>query len=310
MNSHLVEVIIVGAIMSGTPLLLAGLGELLGEKVGVLNVGLEGIMLVGGASGYAIMSATGSANAGLLGGGAAGLAYTALFFSTPVVLLHTNQVLTGFALWLLGIGVSKIIGSPYEDVPPAASLSNVHWPWASDAPFIGKVVFAYPWPVYAAAVLPLVVWIVLSRTRHGLSVRAVGEAPDAAEAVGLDVRWRRMLYSSLTGFLAGTGGAFLTVVYVGRWSPGVTAGAGWIALAIVIISNWRAGWLVVAAYLFGVLASLSDVGGALGWPIRSEFLAMVPYLGTVFALTLWLWPRRGQRGRLEAPAALGGLWSR
>jgi simple sugar transport system permease protein len=296
--------------MSGTSLLLAGLGELLGEKVGVLNVGLEGIMLVGGASGYAIMTATGSVNAGLLGGGGAGLVYVALLFSVPVVLLHTNQVLTGFALWLLGIGVSKIIGSHYEDVAPKDSLPDVHWPWLSDVPFIGKVVFAYPWPVYAAAVLPLLAWLVLSRTRHGLSVRAVGEAPDAAEAVGLDVRWRRMFYSSLTGFFAGAGGAFLTVVYVGRWSPGVTAGAGWIALAIVIVSNWRPAWLVVAAYLFGVLASLSDVGGALGWPIRSEFLAMVPYLGTLLALALWLWPRKARRGRLEAPAALGGVWVR
>jgi simple sugar transport system permease protein len=295
--------------MSGTSLLLAALGELIGEKVGVINVGLEGIMLVGAASGYAVMSTSGSANVGLVAGGCAGALYVGALFAAPVVFLGGNQILIGFALWLIGIGLSRIIGSDYEDVPPAQVLSDVPWPALDDLPFVGTVVFSYPWPVYVAALLPIAAWLVLSRTRHGLSMRAVGEAPGAAEAVGVGVRWRRFVYSSATGLLAGLGGAFLSVVDVGRWSPGVTAGMGWIALAIVIMANWRPVVLLVAAYAFGILASLSDVGGALGWPIRSEFLAMVPYIATIAVLAIWLWPRSG-RQRIEAPAALGTAWNR
>lgn len=305
MNEHIIQLLIVSAVMSGTPLVYAALGELIGEKAGVLNVGIEGVMLVGAATGYVFLTKTSNADIGLLAGAGAGFVFVLLLFSLPVVVLRTNQVLTGFALWLVGVGLSQIIGNNYVNVAESSTVPDVHIPYFSHAPFVGVILFQYPWPVYAAVLLTGFVAVGLSRTRIGLTIRAIGEDPSAADAAGIAVRWRRLACSAMVGVLGGFGGAFICLVYVGRWSPGMTAGAGWIALAVVILSSWHPLRLIVFAYLFGGLSALVSVGGALGWSVNPEFLGMVPYLGTVGALIIWFGARKGRLRGGGAPAALG-----
>ncbi len=300
---HTFELYFAAAILAGTPLLLAATGELLGETVGLLNVGIEGVMLIGAVTGVVVTLHTNNAELGLLAGALAGAVFLLVFYALPVVALGTEQILPGFGVWFVGLGLSQLIGVNYENTPVSSGSTVVRLPGIDRIPVVKELIGQYPWPVYLAFVLPFVVAWVLARTRHGRNLRAIGEDPVAASAgAGIAVRWWRTVYVAVNGLLGGFAGAVLAVIAVGEWGTDVTAGRGFIALAVVIFSGWRSMRLIVGAYIIGALLILADLGGALSWPIPSEFLDMMPYIGAVAILTVWaLRPGR----RAAAPGSLG-----
>jgi simple sugar transport system permease protein len=309
MSVEVLQATIAIAILATTPLLLASVGELMSGRTGVLNVGIEGMMLMGAATGFAATTITGDPNIGLLVGALAGLAQ-ALMLAIPVVVLNIEQLLPGFAVWLTGVGLSVAIGNHYVAVPISATIGTISVPGLSTIPVIGQVLFVNPWPVYVAVVLPLIAAFVLDHTRHGMNMRSIGEDPVAADAAGVPVRLWRFVYIELGGLLAGFAGAFLAIEVVGRWEDGVTGGRGWLALAIVIFAQWRPLPLIFGSYLFGVLLALVSIGQALAWPIPSNLLAMIPYAVTVAVLIVSSAVHRRRGGGSEAPAALGTVFIR
>ena len=300
---HTLELYFAAAILAGTPLLLAATGELLSETVGLLNIGIEGLMLMGAVTGVVVTLHTNSPELGLLAGALAGAAFLLVFYALPVVALGTEQVLPGFGVWFIGLGLSQLIGNSYENTSVPSQATVVGLPGLDRIPVVKELVGQYPWPVYLAFVLPFVVAWMLSRTQHGRNLRAIGEDPEAASAgAGIAVRPWRAVYVGVNGLLGGLAGAVLAVIAVGEWGTDVTAGRGFIALAVVIFSCWRSMRLIIGAYIFGGLLILADLGGALAWPVPSDFLDMMPYVGAVAILVAWAvrW-----RGRGAAPGALG-----
>ncbi|MGA8297762.1 MAG: ABC transporter permease [Acidimicrobiales bacterium] len=300
---HTFELYFAAAILAGTPLLLAATGELLGETVGMINIGIEGLMLIGAVTGVVVTLHTHDANLGLLAGALAGAAFLLIFYALPVVVFGTEQVLPGFGVWFVGLGLSQLIGSSYENSTVNSQSTNVGLPGIDRIPVVKALIGRYPWPVYLALVLPFFVAWVLSQTRHGRNLRAIGEDPVAASAgAGIAVRPWRFVYVGVNGLLGGFAGAVLAVIAIGEWGIDVTAGRGFIALAVVIFSAWRSMRLIVGAYVFGLLLILADLGGALGWPVSSDFLDMMPYIGAVVILIAWA---VRARGRGAAPGSLG-----
>jgi simple sugar transport system permease protein len=286
-------------------MLLAASGELLGEIVGLLNIGIEGLMLIGAVMGVVVTLKTGSAELGLLAGGLSGAVYLLVVYAIPVVLLGGEQVLPGFAVWFIGLGLSQQLGNSYQNLTVSGQSTVVGLPGIDRIPVVKEMIGRSPWPVYVAFALPFFVSWLLTNTRHGRNMRAIGENPAAAATgAGIAVRPWRMFYVGVNGLLGGFAGAVLAVVAVGAWGPDVTAGRGFIALAVVIFSAWRPRRLIAGAYLFGGLIILVELGGALVWPISSDYLAMVPYLGAVVVLILWALRGR-ERGGSAAPGALG-----
>lgn len=300
---HTFEVYFVAAILAGTPLLLASTGELLSETVGLFDIGIEGLMLIGAAVGVVISLSTGNPELGLLVGALAGGAYLVVFYGVPVVLFGTEQVLPGFGVWFIGLGLSELIGANDESVAVPSASTKVTLPGISHIPVVGALVAHYPWPVYFAFVLPFFIGWMFRSTRHGRAMRAVGEDPvSAASGAGIAVvRWR-MVYVAFNGLLGGFAGAVLSVIAIGEWGFDVTAGRGFIALVIVIFAAWRPMRLIVGAYILGGLLILADLGGALSWPVPPEFLNMIPYAGAVLILIAWA---LRASGRGVAPSALG-----
>ncbi|MEI4488475.1 ABC transporter permease [Frigidibacter sp. MR17.14] len=289
----------VSLVIAATPILLAAIGELVVERAGVLNLGVEGMMIIGAITGFAAAVETGSPVIGFIaaaGGGAA----LALIFAALTQGLLSNQVATGLALTLFGIGFSALIGQSYSGVRPPPIGGPLFGP-LSDLPVIGPVLFGYDWVVYLALLLVLAVWAFLFRTRAGLILRAVGENAEAAHALGYPVVRVRTLAITFGGACAGLGGAYLSLVRVPQWTDGMTAGAGWIALAIVVFASWRPGRALFGAWLFGGISVLQLRLQAAGIAIPAQYLAMTPYLVTIVALVILSW--RGGRGL--APAALG-----
>lgn len=297
------ELYFAAAILAATPLLLAATGEFLGETVGLLNIGIEGVMLMGAVTGVVVTLHTHAPELGLLCGAFAGAAFLLVFYALPVVALGTEQVLPGFAVWFIGLGLSQLIGNSYQNTTVEAGSTIVGVPGVDRIPVVKELFGRYPWPVYLAFVLPFAVAWMLSKTHHGRNLRAIGEDPVAASAgAGIPVRSWRVVYVGLNGLLSGLAGAVLAVVAIGEWGIDVTAGRGFIALAVVLFSGWRSMRLLVGAYLFGGLLILADLGGALLWPVPSDFLDMMPYLGAVVILIVWA---VRPRSRGAAPAALG-----
>lgn len=289
----------VSLVIAATPILLAAIGELVVERAGVLNLGVEGMMIIGAITGFAAAVETGSPVIGFIaaaGGGAA----LALIFAALTQGLLSNQVATGLALTLFGIGFSALIGQSYSGVRPPSIGGPLFGPLA-ELPVIGPVLFGYDWVVYLALLLVLAVWAFLFRTRAGLILRAVGENAEAAHALGYPVVRVRTLAITFGGACAGLGGAYLSLVRVPQWTDGMTAGAGWIALAIVVFASWRPGRALFGAWLFGGISVLQLRLQAAGIAIPAQYLAMTPYLVTIVALVILSW--RGGRGL--APAALG-----
>ena len=300
-NDNVLVVIAASAISYGTPLLFAALGELLAERSGVLNLGVEGMMLIGAVTGFAVEHATGSAGLGVLAGAAAGAAL-ALVFSVLTLGLLANQVATGLALTIFGAGLSALAGSGFVGVavPPLPALDI---PGLTSLPLIGPVLFGQNVLVYISyAVLGGVAWF-LYRSHGGLVLRAVGDSHDAAHALGYSVFWIRLAAALFGGAMAGLGGAYLSLAYSPSWAENMTAGRGWIALALVVFASWRPFWLWVGAYLFGAIMYLSFYVQGLGVAIPSQAISALPYLATIVALVLI--SRDRTRIRLNAPACLG-----
>ena len=283
-----------------TPILLAGLGELVAEKAGVLNLGVEGMMLIGAIAGFATTVFTGSPWLGIVAAAIAGAA-SSLIFGFLVLALNSNQVATGLALTIFGTGVSSLIGTAFVGriVAPFGSIFPPEL--ARDA--IWKVVFGYSPIVYFAFVMvALVAWF-LKSTRAGLILRAVGENDLSAHSIGYSVIGVRYAAIAFGGAMAGIGGAYFSLVITPMWAERMTAGRGWIALALVVFAAWRAPRLLVGAYFFGVLVYLELFAKAAGVSILpSQFWAAMPYLMTVVVLTLI---SMRDRVGLNAPACLG-----
>jgi simple sugar transport system permease protein len=296
----LAEAILLTVITAATPLLIAAIGELVVERAGVLNLGVEGMMIMGAAVGIAAALGTGSAAAGVLAAVAAGMAMAALFAALTLG-LAANQVAVGLALSIFGLGLSGLIGSGFVGVQ-RAGIGKIEVPFLHEIPVLGPILFGQDPFVYASLALTGGVAWFLARTRAGLVLRAVGENAASAHALGHKVLRVRFLAVLFGGACAGLAGAYLSLVLTPFWTSGMTGGRGWIALAIVVFAGWRPGRALLGAYLFGGVTILQLHAQALGVPVPSQALAALPYLATVLVLVLIM---RGRRGGAAGPAALG-----
>jgi simple sugar transport system permease protein len=284
--------------VAATPIMLAAIGELVVERAGVLNLGVEGMMITGAVCGFVMAVNTGSPWLGFLGA-AVGGAFLALLFGILTQYLLSNQVATGLALTLFGLGLSALIGQGYIGIK-APAFPDWHIPLLGDIPIIGPIIFQHDPMVYVGLFLIIAVWAFLKFTRAGLILRAVGENHDAAHALGYNVIRVRLLAIMFGGACAGLGGAYLSLVRVPQWTEGMTAGAGWIALAIVVFASWKPGRLLLGAYLFGGVTVLQLNLQAAGLAIPVEYLSMSPYLATIVVLVIM------SSGR--APGSLGRIF--
>jgi ABC-type uncharacterized transport system permease subunit len=297
--------ILTTAFLAGGVLALAALGEVLSERVGVFNLGLEGLMALGGVAAIITVANVPVAMLGLLAGILAGALFGA-FFAVAVVLLRCNQTLCGLALTIMGSGIASAVGRSYSGQPARAVFEGVEMPLLSHIPVLGRAFFSQNLLVYVIwIVLPVAIHFLLFKTRHGINVRAVGENPSAADAAGIRVVPIRFAYVVAGAGFAGAAGAYLTLAFVPSWSDGITGGRGWIAIALVIFAGFRPYNAAFGALLFGVITALGFVGQARNWPVAPAFLSMLPYLGTLAFMVVpaMLWKRLHQR--LAAPAALG-----
>jgi simple sugar transport system permease protein len=287
-------------IAAGTPILFAALGELLTERAGVLNLGLEGIMLIGGVSGFAAASMFMNPWAGLIAALLAG-AVVGLFFGVLCIHLRADQIVSGLALAIFGIGLSAFLGKPLLGMTLPVPFRDFPIPVLSEIPIVGKALFQHDALVYLSYVLVAFFWYWIYRTRPGLHMRTVGENPRAADTLGVSVKGVRYLYTMLGGALVAVGGAYLCIAYVPSWLENITAGRGWIALAVVIFAGWNPIVALGGAYLFGGVNAFALYIQAFGSRVPAHFLGMAPYLMTIVVLIL---ATRGKRGS-AAPAALG-----
>ena len=295
-------VTLIAALMAAsTPVLLAATGELVAEKSGVLNLGVEGMMILGAVAGFAVAVTTGSPVLGFAGGALAGAVLASLFAVLTQVLL-SNQTATGLALTLFGLGLSALVGKGFEGVRPPPTAKLDLGPLA-DLPGIGPILFGHDWVVYLSIALVAATWAFLKYSRMGLILRAVGENHDAAHALGYRVVAVRFAALAFGGALAGLGGAYLSLVRVPQWTEGMTAGAGWIALAIVVFASWKPWRVLIGAYLFGGITALQLQLQAAGYAIPVHLLTMAPYVITVLVLVILSATHR--HGAPAAPAALG-----
>ena len=292
---------ILSVIVTSTPLLLAATGELVAEKSGVLNLGVEGMMLIGAISGFAVAVATGSVALGVLGGLLGGAALSLVFGLLSLTFLAA-QVPAGLALTIFGTGLSALIGSAYVG-RTVARLPSLHIAGLSDIPVVGPIVFGQDALVYFSFAAVLAVHFALKKTHVGLIVRAIGDSHDAGHALGYPVILIRLLATLFGGAMAGLAGAYMSLAYNTSWAENMTAGRGWIALALVVFSTWRPLWLVAGAYLFGGIMYLSFYLQGLGVAIPSQFVSALPYLATIVVLVAISSDRA--RIRLSAPACLG-----
>jgi general nucleoside transport system permease protein len=293
--------LIAASMNAGTPLLLAALGLLLNEKAGVLNLGAEGIMLIAAVTGFAAASSSGNPTVGLLAGAAAG-AFTAWIFAWFVVYLNTNQYATGLALSLFGLGFSAFVGQSYVGLSILkAPIEGI--PFLNQMPFFGEALFKQHWLVYLAIVMAIALHFWMDRTRAGLTLRAVGESPESAHALGTPVRRLRMLALMAGGALCGVAGAYLSVIYTPLWVEGMIAGRGWIALALTVFATWRPLRTIAGAYLFGGATMLQFHLQGQGVDIPSQILTMLPYVVTIIVLAAL--SRNVEWLRVNMPASLG-----
>lgn len=292
--------VIAGTLAAGTPFVLAALGELITERAGVLNLGVEGTMLVGAVAAFAGAS-HGGMTMGVVCGAAAGAALS-IIFAVITLTLMANQVATGLALTIFGIGFSAFAGRDFI----GASMTGMQAapiPLLSDLPVIGPALFSQDPLVYLSLVLCLLIHWIFFHTKVGLVIRAVGESPQSAHALGLPVIAIRYACTIVGGTLAGLAGAYLAIVYTPMWMEQMTAGRGWIALALVVFANWRPLRILVGAYLFGGVTLLQFHAQGLGVQVPSQLLAMLPYAATIIVLILL--SRDPARIKINSPASLG-----
>lgn len=300
MDMDLIANILFATIRMGTPLLIVAIGELVCEKSGVLNLGQEGMMLMGAVIGFMVALHTDSLVVGFVAAILAGATMSLLF---AVVTLHfyANQVATGLALTILGVGLSGFIGRDY--VGEALLNTTFQIPVLSSIPFVGKVLFSHDLLVYISIGLAIAVYWLFKCTRTGLIIRAVGESPESAQSLGLSVLKVRYVAVIFGGAMAGLAGGYLSLIDTPLWAENMTAGRGWIALALVVFASWRVERAVLGAYLFGFMSIMHLLLQGFGFSVSSNLLATLPYVATVVVLVLL--SRNQQRIKLFAPMSLG-----
>ncbi len=301
MDIDLIANILFATLRTGTPLILIALGELVAEKAGVLNLGQEGMVLMGAVSGFIVATVTGSLTLGVFAAIAAGLLMS-LLFGVLAISLVSNQVATGLALTIFGTGLSAFVGASYvgqgiEGITP--------WivPVLSDIPLVGKALFAQDPLVYLSWVLFIGVYLFFKKSRGGLVVRAVGENPEAANAVGMKVTRVRYAAVLFGGAMSGLAGGYLSLAYTPLWTEGMSAGRGWIALALVVFASWKVSRVMLGAYLFGAASIMHLVLQGLGFEVSPNLLAMLPYVATI--LVLMILANDAAKAKLNTPLSLG-----
>jgi general nucleoside transport system permease protein len=280
----MIEGILLTIVTAATPLLFAALGELIAERAGVLNLGVEGMMAVGAVIGFAGGHVTGTLAVGVVTGMIAGAAMGGMFGVITLV-FAANQNASGIALTLFGLGLSGLVGNVYSGMP-GLSVGRIHIPLLADIPIVGPMIFGEDPMVYLAVVLTAAVWWFLFRTNGGLIVRAVGDNHASAHALGYPVLRVRFLAVLFGGACAGVAGAYLSLIYTPQWTQAMTAGRGWIAIALVVFGTWLPGRIAIGALLFGGVSILQLNAQAFGLGIPSQFLSMLPYLITVIVLVI------------------------
>ncbi|TPW26788.1 ABC transporter permease [Pararhizobium mangrovi] len=286
---------------AATPLLLAAVGELVVERSGVLNLGVEGMMIIGAVTAFAGAQATGSPYAGMVCGILAGAAFSLLFGFLTLTLV-ANQVATGLSLTILGLGLSGMIGDSFVGTP-GIQMGALPIPGLAEIPVVGPILFSHDLIFYLSILLVIAVHWFLFRTRTGLELRSIGDNHDSAHALGMGVIRVRYLAVMFGGACAGLAGAQLSLVYTPQWTENMTAGRGWIALALVVFASWRPVWVLVGAYLFGAVSIGQFNAQAFGFGIPSQFLSSMPYLATVVVLVLI--SRNRRLTLMNTPACLG-----
>ena len=295
-----IATLIAASIAAGTPLLLAAVGILVHERTGVVNLGIEGMILVATVVAFAVAHDSGSYGLGFACGALAG-ALLALVFAFFALTLHANQYATGLAIALFGAGASAFIGLPYSGQSLPARADGV--PVLRDLPVAGPILFGHHPLVYVSLLLVAAVAWLLFRTRAGLILRAVGESPEAAHALGIRVRAVRLAALVFGGACAGLAGAHLSTIYTPLWAENMTAGRGWISLALVVFATWRPARVLIGAYLFGGVTMLQLYLQGLGIQVPSQLMSMTPYLATIIVLAAI--SRNPRWIRLNMPASLG-----
>lgn len=295
------EPILLTVITAATPLLIAATGELVTERSGVLNLGVEGMMIMGAVMGFAGAQWTGSPYVGMLLGVTAGV-FMSVLFAFMTLTLVANQVATGLALTLLGLGLSGMIGEGFVG-QPGVRLLPIEIPVLSEIPFFGRVIFGQDMIVYLSIALVVGVTWFMFKTRGGLVLRAVGDNHGSAHALGVSVIKVRYLAVMFGGACSGLAGAHLSLVYTPQWVENMTAGRGWIALALVVFASWRPWRVVAGAYLFGAVTIAQFHAQAMGIAVPSQFLSSLPYLATILVLVLI--SRNRRLTLINTPAALG-----
>lgn len=295
------QAIILTIMTAATPLLLAAIGELVVERSGVLNLGVEGMMVMGAVAAFAVAQLTGSAGLGAVAGLFSGMLFSVLFGFLTLTLV-ANQVATGLALTILGLGLSGMIGESFIGLP-GLKLAAIEIPILSDIPFIGRLLFNQD-PIFYISILAVVGvnWF-LFKSRAGLRLRAIGDSHSSAHALGVKVVRTRYLAVMFGGACAGLAGAHLSIVYTPQWVENMTAGRGWIALALVVFASWRPSRALAGAYLFGAVSIGQLHAQALGVGIPSQFLSALPYLATIAVLVVISLNRR--MTLINTPASLG-----
>ena len=301
MDMVLLTNVLAATVLAGTPLLLVALGELVCERSGVLNLGQEGMMLMGAVAGFIAALTSGSMALGVVVGILAGIAMSMLF-AFMAVTLAANQYAAGLALTIFGTGLSAFMGAGFvgQSLP---GFDRIAIPLLSDIPVLGRVLFNQDPLIYASLVMFVMVYVFLRHSRGGLLLRAVGEAPEAATANGIKVITIRYLAVAFGGGMAGLAGAYLSLAYTPMWTENMTSGRGWIALALVVFATWRPERVLLGAYLFGAASILHLVLQGLGWRVSTDLLAMLPYVVTIAMLVLLSW--NPARTRLNTPLSLG-----
>jgi simple sugar transport system permease protein len=305
-NNSILVVVLASAVVYGTPLLFAALGELLAERSGVLNLGVEGMMLVGAVMGFWAVQRVGNLAVAVLVAAVAGAAMAAIH-AFLVVTLRANQIVSGLALTIFAgaAGLSSYLGNDLNlaDEPAREAFGAIFPHGWQTVPIAGPILFQNSWLVIGSWVCVVLVGLYLTRTRPGLNVRSVGESPAAADAMGISVAGYRYAHTIVGGAFAGVGGACFSLSITPQWVDGLTEGAGWIAIALVIFAFWRPALCLVGAYFFGAFSDLPSVLQARGVTIAPEFFQALPYVMTVVVLVLV--SGAGARRRLGAPGALG-----
>ena len=288
-------------ITAATPLLFAALGEMITEKSGILNLGVEGMMLLGAVCGFATVHFTGSATLAIFAALFGGVAIS-LIFALLVLGLQSSQVATGLALTIFGIGVSALLGQSLVGVA-YDGLPKIAIPGLSQIPVVGPLLFNHDILVYLSIFMVAAVAWFLAKTRAGLILRAVGNSHDAAHAIGYPVLRIRMFAIMFGGAMSGLAGGYLSLAYSPLWIENMTAGRGWIALALVVFATWRPGRVLIGAYLFGGITILQLHAQALGISVPSQVMSMLPYIATIVVLVLI--SRDKSKIKLNAPACIG-----